>query len=199
MGHLSGASLADFKLSLFIKPKVHHDMSTTTPPIMVHFTSDSVTDPTRRVATVTKQPYTRASLPPGLSPQQTQDFNAEENKKCLQNVVVVFKEPSDCECLPLPAIQPDRPEAWEADAWDNRYVLGNADFHLYSPGIYDDDKRNPPFILKVSAARDGSETVYEDIGPMTTELDEKLCTFIAKVRAGAQELKSGLGSYPTWI
>ena len=196
MGHLSGASLADFKLSLFIKPKVHHDMSTTTPSIMVHFTSDGAT---RRVATVTKQPYTRTSLPLGLSPQQTQDFNVEENKKCLQSVVVVFKEPSDPEVLPLPDIRPDCPEAWEADAWDNRYVLGNAEFHLYSPGLHHDDKRNPPFILKVSAARDGSGTVYEDFGPMTPELDEKLVAFIAMAKAGAQELKSRLGSYPTWI
>lgn len=171
-------------------------MSTTTPSIMVHFTSDGAT---RRVATVTKQPYTRTSLPLGLSPQQTQDFNVEENKKCLQGVVVVFKEPSDPEVFPLPDIRPDCPEAWEADAWDNRYVLGNAEFHLYSPGIYHDDKRNPPFILKVSAARDGSGTVYEDFGPMTPELDEKLVAFIAMAKAGAQELKSRLGSYPTWI
>lgn len=131
------------------------------------------------IATITKPPYTPCFPSPGLSDQEAQDFADRELNK---NHALVHESAGHVpKFVRLPNVQPDRPEAWEADAWDTRLVVGSAEYHLFHSGKDYSNIRNPPFVLKVSAVRDGSRLVYEDIGPLNRQLQGDITEFIPTV------------------
>ena len=63
---------------------------------------------------------------------------------------------------PLPAIQPECPEHWSAEAWENRYVYGDSEYHIFASTTSKD-----LFALKVSGKKDDNgRWVYEDLDPL---------------------------------
>lgn len=66
--------------------------------------------------------------------------------------------------LPLPDIHPSRPKQWTEEAWNQRLIHGDTNFHVLStPG------ENDRFLLWVSQKEShGEKLVYEDFDPRST-------------------------------
>ena len=77
----------------------------------------------------------------------------------------------------LPRVQPECPKHWELNAWKERAVVGNAQYHLF---YHKDGKfqHNHPFILKVFGTSRDREWVYKDMDPLSLELREELQEFV---------------------
>lgn len=152
------------------------------PTIQVYFTPhDGIAGHTEYIDTVTKPPYTAASTPPGLSPQEYQDFLDKEAEKRCQSYALVLKDPnasmSRAELRPLPDVQPECPKQWDASAWNKRHVFGNARYHIFIQSADYSGGLKPSFVLRVSDEPRDGKLVYEDIGSMSPDLESEVWKF----------------------
>ena len=155
---------------------------------------DGTGNETRSIKTVTKPPYIAPSRPSGLSPLESQDFKDKELKKIHQTCVLLCKDPHASELttqyLPLPDVQPECPEDWEADAWEFRAVAGNAKFHMFCPGFNRITRElNRPFILRVSDVLPDGKLVYEDIDDESREQMAELNEFMSGLKKWSDTLE----------
>ena len=82
--------------------------------------------------------------------------------------------------IPPPDVQPKVPEQWSAVAWSKRTVIGNSNYHMFYHAE-GDGLSNPSFILKVSKDFRNEKWVYEDMGPMSLELQNELKKLVVKL------------------